>query len=219
MTAPIAPNAIPSLAAWFKSDVGVTLATGVSAWADQSGAGRNLVQASGGLQPSFASNVVASKPALTFDGADDFLQVAFALAQPTAIYLVMRPNVLVAGDTYVDGAAAVQSMAIEHAQVTPNRLRINAGSNLTATPAMPVNTWGITTAFFDGVSSFIETADNVGLSGNAGATAGGGITLGARQDGTLAAGFSVAELVVFSAIPSTPNRAGLRAYFRDRYSI
>lgn len=53
------PGGVSSgLIMWLKSDVGVTQSGGlVSAWADQSSAGNNLVQATGGSQPSYnASN-------------------------------------------------------------------------------------------------------------------------------------------------------------------
>lgn len=217
--APIPPSSFASLRAWYKSDVGVTIATGVSAWADQSGLGNTLAQATGSLQPSIANNVIASKPALTFDGVDDFLTVAFALTQPTSVFVVMRPNALVVGRTYVDGGAGANTMAIAHAQVTPNRLRMNAGNSLTGASAMASGTWGITTAIFNGVSSVLATADNADLTGDAGLGAGAGITLGAQFGGTLPANVSVAEVVVLAEAAGAASRAGLRAYFRERYNI
>ena len=54
---------------WVRGDLGVTVETGVSAWADQSGAGRHLVQATTTMQPAIGA--IAGKPALSFDGADD----------------------------------------------------------------------------------------------------------------------------------------------------
>ena len=106
VVAPINPLSLTSLRAWFKSDTGTTIATGVSAWADQSGNGNNLVQATGSLQPALTSNAINGLPALTFDGADDTMTVAFALVQPSTVFFVMRPIALVASRTFVDGGAS-----------------------------------------------------------------------------------------------------------------
>jgi hypothetical protein len=46
----------------------------VSAWADLSGNGFDVAQAAAGQQPTLTSNAVNSKPALSLDGNDDWLQ-------------------------------------------------------------------------------------------------------------------------------------------------
>ncbi len=55
-----------SLVAWYRADLGISLGTGVSAWADQSGNGNNFVQATGAQQPT--QGTVDGKPALVFSG-------------------------------------------------------------------------------------------------------------------------------------------------------
>lgn len=69
------PRALSGLAAWYRADLGITIATGVSAWADQSGTGdpnKNAVQATGTRQPAYnASNAsFAGRPTLTFTAAN-----------------------------------------------------------------------------------------------------------------------------------------------------
>lgn len=62
------------LALWLKADAGVTTASGlVSEWRDQSGNNHHAAQALAAAQPSVASPWRASKPAVRFDGAQDFL--------------------------------------------------------------------------------------------------------------------------------------------------
>jgi hypothetical protein len=66
------PSATPltifgsSVELWLRADLGVTIGTGVSAWADQSGKGRHCTQAAGSQQPSVVSSWKNGKPALDF---------------------------------------------------------------------------------------------------------------------------------------------------------
>ncbi|NIJ46082.1 hypothetical protein FHR24_002560 [Wenyingzhuangia heitensis] len=57
---------------WLKADVGVTVATGVSAWADQSGSGNNVTAPSASQQPVYntSSLIYNSMPVVEFDGED-----------------------------------------------------------------------------------------------------------------------------------------------------
>jgi hypothetical protein len=58
-----------SVELWLRADLGVTIGTGVSAWADQSGKGRHCTQATGSRQPTVVSSWKNGKPALDFDPA------------------------------------------------------------------------------------------------------------------------------------------------------
>src|SRR6476661_8148485 len=63
-----------SFIASYEATAGITVATGVSAWADLSGNGRTLSQATGGAQPAFAANGGPNGlPCVTGDGVDDSL--------------------------------------------------------------------------------------------------------------------------------------------------
>ncbi|MCI0538584.1 MAG: Ig-like domain-containing protein [Verrucomicrobiales bacterium] len=79
------------LGLWLKADAGVTLnGSSVSAWADQSGLGRNAEQANAANQPTLVSDDANGKPALRFDGADDFLTFNFPVndLQDMTVFLV-----------------------------------------------------------------------------------------------------------------------------------
>lgn len=65
------PNSVTGNKLWLRGDLGVTLnATEVSGWADQSGQGNNLAQATGGNQPTF----VASDAALNSQACVQFVR-------------------------------------------------------------------------------------------------------------------------------------------------
>ena len=62
------------LALWLRADQGVLVSgPGVSQWTDRSGNGRHAVQAVAAKQPLFVRNSGGARPAVRFDGVDDFL--------------------------------------------------------------------------------------------------------------------------------------------------
>lgn len=69
------PKSIAGLFVWLKGDAGVTAdgSNFVSAWADQSGSGNNFTQSTGGLKPLLTANAQNSKPAVVFDGTNDYM--------------------------------------------------------------------------------------------------------------------------------------------------
>ncbi len=69
---------------WLKANVGVTTSSGkVTGWADQSGIGNNAVQASPGLQPSYA-NTLNFNPIVSFSGAHNL-----SVANPVPVHEVI----------------------------------------------------------------------------------------------------------------------------------
>lgn len=65
---------------WLKADAGVSTNAGglVGQWNDQSGHGNNALQADDNLKPKWVPNAVTNRPAVRFDGADDFMDVTSA---------------------------------------------------------------------------------------------------------------------------------------------
>ncbi|WP_148270275.1 LamG domain-containing protein [Haliscomenobacter hydrossis] len=62
-----------NLKAWYKADVGVTGTSTVTAWADQSGNGIDVIQATPTQAPAL-SGLINFNPTLLFDGAGDHLE-------------------------------------------------------------------------------------------------------------------------------------------------
>jgi len=74
------PAALSGLVGWWDAMTGITLAgSKVSGWADQSGNGSDLVQATGSAQPTYQSTGWnSSKPTLSFDGINTWMSTANA---------------------------------------------------------------------------------------------------------------------------------------------
>ena len=92
-----------SLLGWWRADMGITLVSGVvSAWADQSGNGNHLVQATANRRPAYSTAHADwnGRPALTWDGV---LSAMATSTNPVSgrfdLFIVCKPttnNVLVA---------------------------------------------------------------------------------------------------------------------------
>src|SRR3954464_9443177 len=90
LAAPTAHAQPPSsgLKLWLKADAGVTLAgSAVAQWNDQSGNNANASQAVAAQQPAFIASAVNGKPALKFDGSNDFLTFTLATNGNTGMTL------------------------------------------------------------------------------------------------------------------------------------
>lgn len=74
---PAAPDALPGLHLWLRGDADVEYAASgaISAWRDQSGAAHLAVQPTASRQPLLVRGAINGRPALRFDGIDDYLAI------------------------------------------------------------------------------------------------------------------------------------------------
>ena len=75
--APAAPDTMAGLQLWLRSDAGITYdgEARISEWSDQSGGARHAVQPAEARRPRLVRGAAGSKPAVRFDGVDDYLAV------------------------------------------------------------------------------------------------------------------------------------------------
>lgn len=199
--------AIPfaSMAAWFRKGYGVTqVANAVSAWADQTGNGRNLVQATGAAQPTLQSDAT-----ILFDGTGDYLQVAFTLNQPTTVYLRLKQVTWTINDSVFDGGV-LNGGSLYQNTATPN-LTMFAGLNAPSSTSLAVNTWGSVAAVFNAASSVLQVGAST-ATGSTGTNNMGGLTLGASASGVNFGNIQVAEVIVYSEAHDATTRAQVIAY-------
>ena len=87
------PTSRAGLLAWWRSDLGITLNSGnVSMWADQSGNGHALTQATGSAQPAYnVSGGPGGKPSITYAGAQTLttLTAICAGTSPRSVFIQM----------------------------------------------------------------------------------------------------------------------------------
>lgn len=165
-------------AAWFRYGDGITSAGGlVSAWADQSGNARPLLQATGTNQPTLEAD-----GSITFDGVDNFLQCgAFTLNQPVTYYLLANPVTDTSGDRFFDGGAA--GAAVILAQDGAGGISVNAGAAFGGN-LFPTGAYAVVAVVVNGASSSIQVNTVAPITGDAGANNPAGFTMGSSRNGT-----------------------------------
>lgn len=196
-----------SLVAWFRKGVGVTVTgSGVSAWADQSGNGNNLLQATDTKRPIYDGSAV-----ITFDGVAQFLKcAAFTLNQPTQISILASQVSWSLNREFFDGNTTANTV-IQQTTSSP-RIRFFAGVFLANSASMTVGSFFAVTSLANGASSSFKIGSDAEITGNAGTNNMGGFTLGC--DGSTISAFaniSVKEIIIRNVNDATI-RANDHAY-------
>lgn len=198
-----------NLAAWYRYRIGVTNISGLaSAWADQSGNMRPLVQATVTNRPS-----INSDGSLTFDGSDNYMQAAFTLIQPVTVYLAFQPLSHTDNDVLFDGATGTMTLSQD---TVSGAYDSNAGSALAYAGTFPVGGKSVAACVFNGNSSVVQGGAGgaaVTSSGAAGANNPGGITLGSSRTPGSYANITVFEMAVYSVAHDATQRLQTLRYF------
>ena len=195
-------------AAWFRYGDGITSAGGlVSAWADQSGNARPLLQATGTNQPTLQAD-----GSILSDGVDNFLKAdAFTLNQPATFYFLGRQVTWTSPDRILDGNAS-DSTRLAQTGTTPEIVAF-AGSSLSANTNFTLNAYAALCVVYNGASSVCQVNNTTPITGDAGANNPSGFTLGAIGDGSSAwSNIQVKEIVLFAAAHDAATRSRVIRY-------
>ena len=91
------PDSLSSnLAMWLDAEDASTITLNgstVSQWSDKSGNGRHATQATAANQPTYASSAINSKPALSLDGVNDFMNLPLSssvINNQASVFMVVR---------------------------------------------------------------------------------------------------------------------------------
>jgi hypothetical protein len=197
-----------NLAAWYRYRIGVTNIDGAaSAWADQSGNMRPLLQATASNRPT-----VLSDGSLLFDGVDNYMQATFTLAQPFTVYLAFQPITHTNNDVIFDGVTATTTLSQD---TTTGTYDISAGTALAYTGTILAGTNGVIATVFDDTASIIQGANGAAsttVTGAANTNDAGGITLGAAQAPGSYSNIRVFEMAVYSVAHAAQTRLNVLRY-------
>jgi hypothetical protein len=228
-TAQFTPLSLSGLAAWwdfsdlftlFQDSARTTAASAdadpIGGVTDKSGNGRHLSQSTSTKRLALKFAIQNGRVVVRGDGVDDFLQVAFALNQPVYIAAVLQQRSWSAGSRLWDGATSGTTQLLQ-AGTTPNlRAQTTAALN---SASLAVGAFGIIEVLYNGASSILRVNNNADVTGDAGASNAGGLTLGNRGAGDAAAAVDFGEVVVLSAVPSDAQRLSLRNYLNGRWGV
>lgn len=211
-----------NLLQWVRSDLGITIGTGVSAWADQSGNGKHYTQAVGAAQPSYSAidATLNNRPSLTFDGVTQSLTSSLTLpapgTTPTFIWLVLKQIVWgnfrpIVGNAN-DGAPRFRMKPLT---ATPSLTQSNA-ADVNPNTALAVGVWGRgELAYQNTVADWLKLIATKVSGGSAGNSAGDGVVT--ISGSGFANNCGIAEVFYASAIPTVPQLAALDAYCTSLY--
>lgn len=194
----------------------VTINTSGATGARISGA-RDLYQGTAANQPILT--IAASGNYLTFDGSNDYLKAAaFALAQPTTVYLAGSQVTWTNGDTFYAGNANGQCVLFQ--DTTTPEFSAFSGTSTTRNDDLAVATNGIITAVFNNASSLTRVNRLAAVTGTTGATAANGFTLGSNGNGTSGwSNITASEVLVYSTAHDKATQDRVIAYLANRNRI
>ena len=219
-SSPFSPKSISGLYLWLRADLGITIATGVSSWADQSGNGdanRTVTQGTGAAQPVYTASDAGfdSKPTVSSTGTQWLASGApsASLAQPSTIYVcgTMIGGRIIDGSTVVAGRQGILDV--------PN-WGIYAGT-VTVTSATIGTTKCVASAVFNGASSalYLNDSSSSTTSGNPGSDSLARIGVLGTHDGLGLNVAKVAEIVCYSGAHDQSTRLRIMSYMGARYGV
>lgn len=223
---------------WLSADQGVTAnGTAVSGWADQSSFGNNATQTASTNQPTLITGAINGKPAISFDGTNDFLSVADdATISPekVSVFIVCSANSTVSNRQYVGKCNNMQTSGYG---IVGYANDANGFINSSAAPqyggSFPANTFGVLSLIYDPA----KAADQIRMSIASGSGNGSQTTI---YTGTKTAAISndssplyigswggtkylnkcrIAEILVFDRAVSDQQRALVEGYLKEKYNV
>lgn len=219
------PRSISNLVAWYRSDLGVSLSgSDVTTWADQSGNGHDLTEATN--RPVYnATSGANSLPGITFDGTNDKLACSNFTSVPQPIYTIAVFKLL---STPVNSAVISGSNAVDTSRLISYATTASIGMSVWSTggdfnnhiATTEITNFHIWETLLNGASSSIRrdngTADTTGDVGTGAMTA---VLLGTLGTGGEFTSFVISEVIIYGANITGTNQTNLRNYLNARYGI
>jgi hypothetical protein len=209
------PTQFPGCVLWLRADKGITIGTGVSAWADQSGAGLVAAQATGSQQPTYNASDAGynGAPTLSFDSlASQVLNISgFSESQPITAYVVGESAAMGAQNLFSDH---VNNMTIFWGGVAGYAMF--AGGVVAANAS--ASTKNAICGVFNGASSAIYIGDSTApVTGDAGTSGSiGPETIGSGPNGGLEG--KLAEVIMYTTAHDAAHVSTVFKYLASRYS-
>ncbi len=222
------PTQIAGLKLWLKADALVLNdADPVTTWADASASGNDATQTTAANKPTYRSNVVNGKPAVRFDGANDFLQFAdvFSLLSAGEIFIVVKIDADPPGAAAQTGLWTLGSDTQNtHFPFTDGTIYDQFGTTVRKATADPTplltsfrlynvsSASGNWTSRLNSSQIFTTATNTVGFTTAPVLGAGvGGATYFLDGD--------IAEVILYDAALSSGNRANVESYLNSKYAL
>jgi hypothetical protein len=215
------PLDLSGLSFWVKGDTGITLnGSKVSAWADQSGNGKNLIQNTAGNQPTYLSSAKNGKPGVRFTvAATSFMSTSnftSAIAHPMVFIVYTQSQIVAGNQEYVFDCGGGDRVQMNKNQ--NNRTAIYAGAQIQVTETYPLS-WRIRCLAYNGSNGKMFTNGSQTVSGNVGTQTMPNFVVGRWAGGSAYSEFDVTEILIYNSILSDSDRNKVEGYLNRKYSI
>lgn len=222
------PKSIANLELWLDAadSTSVTIATGVSAWADKSGNNRNAAQSTGSKQPIY-TNTQNGKSVITFQGTDDSMQVAASTAFTTTsqtIVVVVKQNTTGDATIYSRGVGTGESGVVMRYRASSTmwlqQTNVNESPDVSAT--------SVTTTNFNVFAVVLEPTAQAGFVNGTSVSTGAftrtygtnsTLWIGAINNASSWLSGDIAEFLYFSRAITASERSSLHKYLGSKWGI
>lgn len=213
-----------TLQIWVRADMGITIGTGVSAWADQSGNANDFVQGTGGAQPAYSSSdsTLGGRASVQGDGSSDLMTNAYNPplpgTSPIFVWTIGKAASWTNADTYFSGAST-SILRVNQQGSTPLVLATNGVAS--ASIAMTVGTWFRTENSFanDLAIDYFRVGSTTTSGANLGNNDAGSVLLFSRTGGAGSnfGNFHVGEFVLLTGSAAIPTELSLADDYAEEY--
>ncbi len=193
----------------------------VGRWTDKSGNANHLAQATSAAKPTLLATAGpgGNKAAVVFDGIDDYIQKAFTLVQPTTVFMVFKQQTWSSAEVVYDGFTNNTNQIAQFGGASPF-LVLYAGALAPSVGTFTLATYAALTAVYAGAGSVIRRNLDAKVTGDSGAFAGNGATLGARGGGSSASEISVSALLVYNRdLSASGEDATVLSYLNTKWGV
>jgi hypothetical protein len=219
------PPKFSNLAAWWDASqiTGLANSTPVSSWPDLSGHSYNLIQSTGIYQPLYKTNRLNGLPTLSFDGVDDYLNVAFGTTfnQPNTIFGVGKFNNGEDWQYAYDGNDSSFRNGLLIYSAWPYFSALTAGGDIDVINYVNgiAGNWGQVTSIYNGAGSYLRTNRSFTASGNPGSDGLNGFIAGNSAALSTPLNGELAELIIYNRELSYYEIYQLENYLAKKWGI
>jgi len=176
----------------------------LSTWADATGNGHDLTQATESKQPTYQTGQVGSLPAVLFDGSDDLMTVSFSdVAQPTTFAALVKYETSPSTWAYIFDGVQDSRQAVFKVDGADD-YRVSATSEGDGIDGGSFSTNAtIIFVVYDGANSIFRQDGTQVASGDVGSEALGGVTLAGKFDDRQYSNISIVETLVYQTDKSS----------------
>jgi hypothetical protein len=222
---PFIPPLLPGCVLWLRADLGVTLNAGnVSAWADQSGLGNDVTQATAADQPLLVASAQNGRPGVRFDGVDDSLDRAatnFFGSGAYSMVTAQKLNSIVANTAFLSDAIVTAGVAFYISGANRTVLHQNVEVHSDAAAVFTPETWVVSRAAASAPTMLLNGAPTALSNTNPAVNdPGAGAVLSVGRFGGLAnyTAVDVYEVICYTRALTTAEQVQLANYLRARYA-